>query len=82
MEFSATDIKILTLLQRDAGISNVALAEQVGMSPSPCLRRVKQLEEAGVIRKRVALIDRKKAGSLIMCHNQIKNVLPYSHVCR
>lgn len=72
MELSSTDIKILTLLQRDAGISNVALAEQVGMSPSPCLRRVKQLEEAGVIRKRVALIDRKKAGYGVLATIQVR----------
>lgn len=59
---SATDIRILQILQKDASISNVQLAEMVGMSPSPCLRRVKQLEASGVIQKHVALLDRKKLG--------------------
>jgi DNA-binding Lrp family transcriptional regulator len=51
------DINILHHLQREARISNVELAERVGLSPAPCLRRVRALEEAGVIRKYVALLD-------------------------
>src|SRR5262245_29154410 len=51
------DIKILQHLQREARISNVELANRVGLSPAPCLRRVKALEDAGVIRKYVALLD-------------------------
>jgi Lrp/AsnC family transcriptional regulator, leucine-responsive regulatory protein len=51
------DIKILHHLQREARISNVELANRVGLSPAPCLRRVKALEDAGVIRKYVALLD-------------------------
>ena len=62
--FSPDDIdrRILAELQRDAGLTNQELAERVGLSASPCLRRVKALEEAGVIRKRVALLDQKKLG--------------------
>jgi Lrp/AsnC family leucine-responsive transcriptional regulator len=56
------DRRILTELQQDGGLTNQALAERVGLSPSPCLRRVKALEEAGVIGKRVTLLDRKKLG--------------------
>ena len=56
------DRRILAELQLDGGLSNQALAERVGLSPSPCLRRVKALEEAGVIGKRVTLLDRKKLG--------------------
>jgi Lrp/AsnC family leucine-responsive transcriptional regulator len=56
------DQRILAELQRDAGLTNQELADRVGLSASPCLRRVKALEEAGVIRKRVALLDRKKLG--------------------
>lgn len=56
------DRRILAELQRDGGLSNQALAERVGLSPSPCLRRVKALEESGVISKRVTLLDRKKLG--------------------
>lgn len=51
------DRKILSRLQKDGRIANNDLAEAVGLSPSPCLRRVKVLEESGVIRTYVALID-------------------------
>jgi len=56
------DRSILAELQRDAGITNQELAERVGLSASPCLRRVKALEDAGIIQKRVALLDAKKLG--------------------
>jgi len=56
------DLKILTELQHDAGISNQELAERIGLSPSPCSRRVKQLEDEGYIVRRVALLNRKKLG--------------------
>lgn len=51
------DSAILTLLQEQARISNVELAARVGLSAAPCLRRVQTLEEQGVIRKYVALLD-------------------------
>ncbi len=57
LKLDAIDLKILAVLQDDADISNVALAERVGLSPSPCLRRVRMLEEARIIRKRVTLLD-------------------------
>ncbi len=57
-----TDRRILECLQRDGGLSNQQLAERVGLSPSPCSRRVKALEEAGVILRRVTLLDRNKLG--------------------
>ena len=56
------DRRILELLQRDGGLSNQELAERVGLSPSPCSRRVKALEEAGIITKRVTLLDRARLG--------------------
>lgn len=56
------DRNILAALQVDGGLSNQALAERVGLSPSPCLRRVKALEEAGIITQRITLLDRKKLG--------------------
>ncbi|MBS0350324.1 MAG: Lrp/AsnC family transcriptional regulator [Proteobacteria bacterium] len=56
------DKKILALLQCDSKISNQELADKVSLSPSPCLRRVKQLEEAGYIEKYVALLNRDKLG--------------------
>jgi Lrp/AsnC family transcriptional regulator, leucine-responsive regulatory protein len=51
------DLKILEHLQQNARISNVDLAERVGLSPAPCLRRVRALEQAGVIRRYLALVD-------------------------
>ena len=57
-ELDEFDRRIITELQRDGRISNVDLADRVGLSPSPCLRRVKMLEEAGVIRGYRAILDR------------------------
>lgn len=56
------DRRIIAELQRDGRISNVDLAERVGLSPSPCLRRVKILEGAGVIRGYRAMLDRASVG--------------------
>ena len=57
-----TDRRILAILQNDGRMSNQDVAEQVSLSPSPCLRRIKRLEEAGVIRQYVALLDPDKLG--------------------
>ena len=57
-----TDVRILDALQRDGGLSNQQLAEQVGLSPSPCSRRVQKLEEAGVILRRETVLDPRKLG--------------------
>jgi Lrp/AsnC family leucine-responsive transcriptional regulator len=51
------DLKILGRLQEEARISNVELADEIGLSPAPCLRRVRELEEAGIIRKYVTLLE-------------------------
>ncbi|GGK00478.1 Lrp/AsnC family transcriptional regulator [Pseudomonas matsuisoli] len=56
------DLRILAELQKDSRISNQELAERIGLSPSPCSRRVKQLEDEGFITRQVALLDRKKLG--------------------
>ncbi len=56
------DRRILAVLQDDARISNVDLAGRVGLSPSPCLRRVRDLEESGLIRRYVALLDPAAVG--------------------
>ncbi|WP_422506307.1 Lrp/AsnC family transcriptional regulator [Stenotrophomonas sp. GZD-301] len=58
----AIDRRILAALQQDGRIQNVELAKQVGLSPSPCLRRVRLLEEAGIISGYVALLDAAKVG--------------------
>jgi len=56
------DRRILEELQRDGGLTNQQLAERVGLSPSPCSRRVRQLEEAGIILRRVTLLERNRLG--------------------
>jgi len=61
-ELDVVDRRILAVLQENARISNVDLAEQVGMSPSPCWRRVKTLEDSGVIAKHVSLVDPAAVG--------------------
>lgn len=62
MKLDNLDRRILAALQRDARLTNVQLAEEVGLSPSPCLRRVRLLEEAGVIRGYHAALDRTGVG--------------------
>ena len=56
------DRRILVRLQEDARISNLELAEAVGLSPTPCARRVRRLEESGLIRSHVTLLDQQKLG--------------------
>ncbi|MDT8990376.1 Lrp/AsnC family transcriptional regulator [Curvibacter sp. APW13] len=62
MALDSIDHKILALLQEDGRISNQALADQVALSPSACLRRVRQLEEAGVIARYRAELDPRALG--------------------
>ncbi|MGP9813110.1 Lrp/AsnC family transcriptional regulator [Rhodopseudomonas sp. NSM] len=61
-DLDAIDLRILAELQADARIPNITLAERVGLSPSPCSRRVRLLEEAGVVAGYRALIDRAAVG--------------------
>ena len=58
----AIDRRILRLLQADAKITNAELARRVGLSPSPCLARVRALERAGIISRHVTLLDPLKVG--------------------
>jgi len=62
MTLDETDRRILRVLQRDGRIQNTELARKVGLSPSPCLRRVRLLEEAGVIDRYVAVLNPAKVG--------------------
>ena len=59
MDIDKVDLRILSILQHNANISNVDLAEQVNLSSTPCARRVKQLEQLGYIKKTVAVLDAK-----------------------
>lgn len=56
------DRKILLLLQRNSDLSLAEIAERVGLSTSPCWRRIQALEKSGVIKRRVALLDREALG--------------------
>ena len=60
MQLDNLDRRILRLVQRDGGITNLELAQRVGLSASPCARRVRQLEEAGVIEGKVTLLNASK----------------------
>lgn len=62
MELDRFDRKMLEVLQQEGRISNQDLAERVGLSPSPCLRRLRALEEAGLITGYHATLDAKKLG--------------------
>jgi Lrp/AsnC family leucine-responsive transcriptional regulator len=66
MELDRYDRQILEILQQDGRLSNQDLSERIGLSPSPCLRRVRALEEAGIITGYRALIDAKKLGLSLM----------------
>lgn len=60
MPIDRLDRRILAALQRNAALSNAELADQVGLSPTPCWRRVRRLEEAGYVDRRVALLNRAR----------------------
>lgn len=69
---SRTDLKLLKLLQVEGGLTNVEVAERIGMSASPCLRRVRQLETAGIIAGYVARLDRRAIGLDIMAMVEVR----------
>lgn len=62
IKLDAIDRRILKALQKDGRLQNVELAREAGLSPSPCLRRVRLLEEEGVIERYVALLNAPKIG--------------------
>lgn len=65
MKLDRTDKAILAAMQANARITNLELADKVGLSPTPCARRVRQLEEAGVIERYVTLLNQKQLGLTI-----------------
>jgi Lrp/AsnC family leucine-responsive transcriptional regulator len=66
----AIDRKIVEALQQNARLTNQELAERVGLSPSPCLRRLRRLEESGVLRGYTALVDQERYGLPISVFEQ------------
>jgi Lrp/AsnC family transcriptional regulator, leucine-responsive regulatory protein len=72
MTIDRTDLRILEVLQREGRLSNQELAQRVNLSPSPCLRRVRALEDAGIIRQYVALLDPQKVGLALAAYVTVK----------
>lgn len=72
----AIDARILELIQNDAGLSVAEIADRVGLSSSPCWRRIKRLEDAGIIQKRVTILDRQKLGLSFEVYCTVKLALP------
>ena len=66
MDIDRFDRKILAVLQEDGRISNQDLADRIGLSPSPCLRRVRTLEESGIVTSYRALVNSKALGYTLM----------------
>ncbi len=66
-----TERRILTLLQQDGRMSNVALAEQIGLSESPTFRRVRQLEDSGAIAGYAAIVDQRQLGLEVTAFVQV-----------
>ncbi len=62
-EFSRFDLRILEQMQKDCSMSTTELADKVGLSQSPCWRRLQRLKDEGYIKKQVAILDRTKFGS-------------------
>ena len=71
MDLDQAERRILRLLQQHGRMSNVELAEQVGLSESPTFRRVKGLEEAGVIRGYAAIVDQRLLGLTVTAFVQV-----------
>ncbi len=72
MKLDKVDLRILEILQREGRTPVVELAEQIGLSATPCARRIKQLEAAGLIQGYAAIVDPKKVGHSIQAFVQVK----------
>ena len=72
----SVDARILDLIQHDASLSVAEIAERVGLSSSPCWRRIKRLEDEGVVQRRVTILDREKLGLSFEVYCTVKLSLP------
>jgi Lrp/AsnC family leucine-responsive transcriptional regulator len=72
MKLDKIDLRILALLQQDGRLSNLDIAARVALSPSPCLRRIRRLEEAGVIRRYAAILDPERLGLGMLAYVSVK----------
>ncbi len=71
-ELDTIDLKILNLMQQDASLSTAELAERVGLSQSPCWRRIQRMREEGYIKSQVVIVDRLKLGYHMQIFAQVK----------
>jgi Lrp/AsnC family leucine-responsive transcriptional regulator len=72
IQLDRTDRRILELLQQDGKLTNQEIAERVNLSPSPCLRRIRRLEDSGVIKQYVALLDPAKLGLGLLAYVTVR----------
>ena len=72
----SVDARILDLIQHDASLSVAEIAERVGLSSSPCWRRIKRLEDEGIVQRRVTILDREKLGLDFEVYCTVKLSLP------
>jgi Lrp/AsnC family transcriptional regulator len=72
VELDRSDVRILDVLQEHGDLSAADVAERVDMTASTCWRRISRLQEAGVLRRRVALLDREKIGLNVMVFSHVK----------
>jgi len=75
-QIDGIDAKILHLIQSNAALSVADIADKVGLSSSPCWRRIKRMEEIGIIKQRVTILDRKKLGLDFEVFVAVKLALP------
>ena len=75
-QMDGVDTKILELVQGDASLSVADIADRVGLSSSPCWRRIKRMEEQGIIERRVTLLDRNQLGLNFEVVASVKLALP------
>ena len=71
VDMDRTDLRILEALQQHGHLSAAEVAERVGLTTSTCWRRISALEESGVIRSRVALLDREKVGLTVTVFSRV-----------
>ena len=72
VELDRSDLRILDLVQQHGDLSAADVAERLGMTASTCWRRLSRLEDLGVIRRRVALLDREKVGLNVTVFSRVK----------
>ena len=76
ISLDATDIRILRVLQRDASLPVAEVAQESGLSQTPCWRRIKRMRDAGVIRRIAALVDREALGLDFVSYTFVKLHVP------